>query len=178
MLGKLIHKPDQVTVENQDGDILYSSVARSVGGNVEGACRTIQNASRTAKSYRSPQTTAFIAGPIVVSSPQAAVAVPLRERVVGTSKAATSIPALGLMGTTRDEGGVRIVALASGGTAEQAYMHVGDVINMVDGKRVNTIMELASAFGSIERGAKVRVGYMFPTAALGLMQKELILTAQ
>lgn len=39
--GKVFHKPDQIIVENRDGDILYSGIARSVGGDVEGACRTI-----------------------------------------------------------------------------------------------------------------------------------------
>jgi hypothetical protein len=59
VLGKLIHKPDQITVETQDGDILYSSVARSVGGVVEGACKTIQTA------FKNPATSATASIPVL-----------------------------------------------------------------------------------------------------------------
>jgi hypothetical protein len=40
-LGKVFHKPDQVLVVNGDGDILYSGVARSVGGNTNDVCKVI-----------------------------------------------------------------------------------------------------------------------------------------
>jgi hypothetical protein len=85
----------------------------------------------------------------------------------GTPKAATSIPALGLLVTTRDEGGVQIVALASGGTAERANMHVGYVINSVDGKAVGTPTELEVELQSRAPGTKIRLGYMFRSSALG-----------
>src|SRR6266704_683915 len=42
--GKLLHKPDQILVTNRNGDILYSGIARSVGGDVKGACKAIQRA--------------------------------------------------------------------------------------------------------------------------------------
>jgi hypothetical protein len=41
MLGKLIHKPDQIVITNNDGDIVYSGVARSLGGDTEAACKVI-----------------------------------------------------------------------------------------------------------------------------------------
>jgi hypothetical protein len=42
--SKIIHKPDQILVTNRSGDILYSGIARSVGGDVEGACKAIEKA--------------------------------------------------------------------------------------------------------------------------------------
>jgi len=41
--GKLIHKPDQILVTNKDGDIVFSGVARTVGGNTEDACKAIMH---------------------------------------------------------------------------------------------------------------------------------------
>lgn len=150
-LGKIIHKPDQILVQNKDGDIIYSGVARSVGGNVEDACSAIRNASKVARTYQ-PTTTGAISG-------------------------ITPFPALGIMGT-QDDAGIRIVSLASGGAAESADMRVGDVINSMDGKRVNTIMELASSLGSTPRGVKVRIGYQFQTAANIPYQKEIEIVSQ
>jgi PDZ domain len=150
-LGKIIHKPDQILVQNRDGDIIYSGVARSVGGNVEDACSAIKNASQVARTYQ-PTTTGAVSGTM-------------------------TFPALGIMGT-QDDAGVRIVSLASGGAAESANMHVGDVINSIDGKRVNSIMELASSLGSTARGVKVRIGYQFQTASNIPYQKEIEIISQ
>lgn len=41
MLGKLLHKPDQIIVINKDGDVVYSGVARSLGGDTEAVCRIV-----------------------------------------------------------------------------------------------------------------------------------------
>ena len=41
--GKLIHKPDQILVTNKEGDIIFSGVARTVGGNTEDACKAIMH---------------------------------------------------------------------------------------------------------------------------------------
>ncbi len=41
--GKLLHKPDQILVTNKEGDIIFSGVARSVGGNTEDACKAIMH---------------------------------------------------------------------------------------------------------------------------------------
>jgi hypothetical protein len=149
--GKIIHKPDQILVQNRDGDIIYSGVARTVGGDVEDACSAIKNASKVAQTYQ--QTT------------------------IGATNGTTTFPALGIMGM-QDQAGVRVISLASGGAAESVSMHVGDVINSIEGKSVNTIVELASALGSTPRGAKVRVGYQFETPAHGSYQKEVVIISQ
>jgi S1-C subfamily serine protease len=70
------------------------------------------------------------------------------------------IPVLGLTVSTRSESGVQVVGVASGGVAESAYMHVGDVINAFDGKPVKNAFELAALCGTTARGAQVRVGYL------------------
>ena len=44
MLGKLLHKPDQIIVTNRDGDVIFSGVARSVGGDTQDACGAIMSA--------------------------------------------------------------------------------------------------------------------------------------
>ncbi|HEY4764723.1 MAG TPA: hypothetical protein VIH75_13675 [Candidatus Sulfotelmatobacter sp.] len=44
MLGKLLHKPDQIMVTNRDGDVIFSGVARSLGGDTQDACRVIMSA--------------------------------------------------------------------------------------------------------------------------------------
>jgi PDZ domain len=149
--GKIIHKPDQILVQNRDGDIIYSGVARSVGGNVEDACSAIKNALKVAQTYQ--QTT------------------------TGATNGITTFPALGIMGA-QDQAGVRVVSLASGGAAESVNVHVGDVINSIEGKSVHTIMDLASALGSTPRGANIRVGYHFETAAHSSYQKEVVIMGQ
>ncbi len=70
------------------------------------------------------------------------------------------------------------MALTSGGVAELAYLHVGDVINTVDGKAVASAVELAAAVGSTRRGDKVRLGCLFHTSALGDLRQEAIIVAQ
>lgn len=149
--GKIIHKPDQILVQNRDGDIIYSGVARSVGGDVEAACRAIKAASKVAQTYQQPTN--------------------------GATDGITTFPALGIMGA-QDEAGVRVVSLASGGAAESAYLHVGDVINSIEGRQVNTIVELASVLGSIPRGVRVRVGYQFQTAAHSSYEREVVIVSQ
>ncbi|HUE51257.1 MAG TPA: PDZ domain-containing protein [Terriglobales bacterium] len=150
--GKIFHKPDQIIVTTKDGDVIYSGIARTVGGDVDAACSAIENASRVA------QTTP--------------------GRAVGIQNAAVSIPALGIKVATQEGGGAQIVALTSGGVAELAYLHVGDVINTVDGKAVASAMELAAAVGSTRRGDKVRLGCLFHTSALGDLRQEAIIVAQ
>jgi S1-C subfamily serine protease len=80
-------------------------------------------------------------------------------------RAATSIPALGLLVTTRAEGGVQIVALASGGTAERANMHAGYVVTSIDGRAMPGPTELETELQNRPPGTKVRVGYMFRSSA-------------
>ena len=195
-LGKIIHKPDQILVANRNGDVLYSGVARSVGGDVEGACRALTNAERTVAQARGSNfvgnDTYAIPSGLTLTTPVSATmlknvsdaqrqppSVPVSaHESTNLTNGTIPIPALGLMVTTRNEGGAQIVALANGGVAESAYMHVGDVINTFDGKPVKTPLDLAALCGTISRGTQVRVGYLYHTSALGDIEKEAVITAQ
>jgi S1-C subfamily serine protease len=70
------------------------------------------------------------------------------------------IPALGIMVFSGRNGGAEITEIGARSVAESAGIHVGDVINAVDGKPVKTPTELAAAFSGIAPGSKVRIGYM------------------
>jgi S1-C subfamily serine protease len=54
------------------------------------------------------------------------------------------IPALGLKAASRETGGAEIVEVAPGSTAELAGLHVGDVINVADGKPIRAALEAVS----------------------------------
>ncbi len=84
-----------------------------------------------------------------------------------------SVPSLGLTTATRANMGAQITEVTSGGVAERAYLHVGDVINAVDGRPVKTTMELAAALSNRTPGSKIRIGYMLSTG-LGYFTKEVI----
>jgi hypothetical protein len=88
--------------------------------------------------------------------------------------ASMSIPSLGIMVAPRNEGGAEIVDIASGSVAELANLHVGEVITSVDGKAVNSPMELAAALQNRASGSQVHLGYMFHTNAMGYFAKETV----
>jgi hypothetical protein len=73
------------------------------------------------------------------------------------SRTGMPIPVLGISVGTREEGGAQIVATASGGVADLAYLHVGDVIDEVDGKAIKTPMELAAELSSRAPGSKIHL---------------------
>jgi hypothetical protein len=81
------------------------------------------------------------------------------------------IPVLGVSVAQRQEGGARIVSVVSGSVADLAYMHVGDVIDEVDGKAVKTPMELAAELSGRPPGSKVRIGYQYRNEAMGYWPK-------
>jgi S1-C subfamily serine protease len=74
-------------------------------------------------------------------------------------------PGASTFGYTRAEGGVQIVALASGGTAERANMHAGYVVTSIDGRAMPGPTELETELQNRPPGTKVRVGYMFRSSA-------------
>lgn len=87
---------------------------------------------------------------------------------------------LGLEFTTSEQGGAEIVKIDPDSAADRAGLHVGNVINSVDGKRVRSATDLAAALSNRILGSKVRLSYMFHTN-LGWMpgtEKVLTLEAQ
>lgn len=70
------------------------------------------------------------------------------------------IPALSAMVRLGSSPGAEVVDEAPNGVAALAGVHPGDVINSVNGKPVNTPMELAAALAGLAPGAQVQIGYM------------------
>ena len=97
-------------------------------------------------------------------------------RGVAVSHSSMSISSLGIMAVPRTEGGAEIVEVASGSVAELANLHVGDLITSVNGKAVNSPMELAAELQNRTPGSQVRLGYMFRSSALGYFGKETVVT--
>jgi S1-C subfamily serine protease len=68
------------------------------------------------------------------------------------------IAAIGAIVTLGRNAGAEITDLAPNGPGAIAGLHVGDVINAVDGKPIQTPTELAAELSS--HGDKVRLGYL------------------
>jgi hypothetical protein len=77
-----------------------------------------------------------------------------------------SVPILGLFAGNASGWGGEIREVVRHGLAESSGLHVGDVINSVDGKSVSTPMELAAEVANRVPGSRIRIGYTFHTAAL------------
>jgi hypothetical protein len=76
------------------------------------------------------------------------------------SRVSIGIPALGIRAGLSEAGGAEIVEIVQGGVAELSGLRVGDVINAIDGKAVNTPMELTAALSDRQPGTKVSVGFL------------------
>jgi hypothetical protein len=83
-----------------------------------------------------------------------------QQSVPRTSGAGMLIPSLGIIAAVGNNPGAAITDEAPNGVAALAGMHPGDLINAVDGKPVNTPMELASELASHASGDKVRLGFL------------------
>ena len=70
------------------------------------------------------------------------------------------VDAFGVSVTLGRSAGAEITDEAPNGGAALAGLHVGDVINAVDGKPIKTPMELAAELSSRSAGDKVRLGYL------------------
>jgi hypothetical protein len=77
---------------------------------------------------------------------------------------------LGLAVTDWDQGGAKIVEVAPDSAAYVAGLHVGDVIDSVDGKRIRSVPDFTAALGNRAPDSKVRLGYRVHTSALGWIQ--------
>jgi opacity protein-like surface antigen len=77
------------------------------------------------------------------------------------ARASMPIPSLGIMAASRQEGGAEIVEVAPQSVAALANLHPGDVITSVEGKPVNTPMELAADLQNRAPGSQIHIGYLF-----------------
>jgi C-terminal processing protease CtpA/Prc len=103
--------------------------------------------------------------------------IPSQEHALVTPDRPTSMPELGLTGTTRSGGGIRIVALVAGANAAVAYMHIGDIITELDGIPVRSASDFAADLSRRAPGTKIRLGYMMQTS-MGSFGKEAIFVIQ
>ena len=81
------------------------------------------------------------------------------------------IPSLGIAAIIGSNPGAEITDEAPNGLAALAGIHVGDVINAVDGKPVRTPMELIAELTNRSVGDKIRLGVLIR----GLWQTETVL---
>ena len=72
----------------------------------------------------------------------------------------TKIATLGVIVTLGRNPGAEITDEAPNGVGAMAGIHVGDVINAVDGKPVKSPMELAAELSGRAAGEKVRLGFL------------------
>jgi len=67
---------------------------------------------------------------------------------------------LGVVVRLGESPGAEIVDVVAHGAAASVNLAVGDVINSVDGKPINSPSELAAELSSKAPGAKVEIGYL------------------
>jgi S1-C subfamily serine protease len=70
------------------------------------------------------------------------------------------IPSLGITTAIGNNPGAEITDETPNGIASLAGIHVGDVINAVDGKPVKTPAELAAELASHAAGDKIKIGFL------------------
>jgi hypothetical protein len=77
------------------------------------------------------------------------------------------ISALGMTAGTVQSGGVLIAGIERGGAIDKAGLHVGYIITSVDDKKLAGPAEFETELQNRAPGTKIRLGYMFPSSALG-----------
>lgn len=83
-----------------------------------------------------------------------------RQSAPITPSAGMKIGALGIMAMLGANPGAEVTDEAPNGAAALAGIHVGDVINTVDGKPIRTPMELAAELANRPTGDKIRIGFL------------------
>jgi hypothetical protein len=82
------------------------------------------------------------------------------QEAVHTPGAGMRISALGIMAAAGSNQGAEVTNEAPNSMAALGGIHVGDVINAVDGMPVKSPAELATALSGVASGSKVRIGFM------------------
>jgi len=159
--GKLIHKPDQIMLTNRDGDILYSNVARSVGGDVDAVCKIVN---KTVKAFG---TTAPTGSPLPKNETKADAS--NRSLIVHSAQSernnadqtAGGRPGANSAGQPKiRHNGVTLSAIEQDGPAYNAGLQVGDGILLLDDKYLYTIEDLTGDIKKHAPGSRVAVQYL------------------
>jgi hypothetical protein len=174
--GKLIHKPDQILVVNKEGDIIFSGVARTVGGNTDDACKAIvQSLSQRALTNRAepPEKAALEAVPVDTagtagtSNPPAmdggsALVIPSPEPVANSSSGRAEESLIGVWfsgNPTVRHDGLEISGVQPKGPADKLDIKPGDVIIALDGHFLYTINDLRALLRGHEQRGRLGIRY-------------------
>ena len=170
--GKLIHKPDQILVTNKEDDIIFSGVARTVGGNTEDACKAIMHSlPQQALTKRAEPTEKTASEPIPVDATSAAqipADVPptstIRDSAPPRNSSAdtTAEARIGIWFTgnpTAKHNGLEISGVRTNGPADNIDIKAGDVIISIDGHFLYTVNELRAELLRHGDGARLAIRY-------------------
>lgn len=180
-------KNTQVLVANKQGDVIWTKDVRQVRSAAKDACSAISSASGVRassspeagsderKAEQSPRRTSFQPP----ESKASTAAPPISHQATapasdaeGATETVSLFDSLGIrVQKALEIPGVVITAVAAGSTASEAGLHVGYVINSVNGKPVSTVEELQAETSAYKSGSELRVGYMF-SSQLGWFQKD------
>jgi S1-C subfamily serine protease len=81
-------------------------------------------------------------------------------RVHNSNPAVLRIPELGLEADTAEPRGARVISVSPSGSADRAGLRANDVIQEIDGKRVQSAQDLAGQLSAEPAGARVQVKYL------------------
>jgi PDZ domain len=182
--GKIVHKPDQILVTTPDGDIIYSGIARTVGGVVDDACKAIHDAYRSALSKQQQQqlgTPASNRNSPHTETQQTVVSsrlTSLPASTVGTERSVPVEPAtsikIGAAASREQEAsigasaqgnptvrhdGVTLSEIESGGPCDQSGLQIGDVLLALDGHYFFTANEVAEEIDRHRPGEKIAIRF-------------------
>jgi hypothetical protein len=174
--GKLIHKPDQILVVNKEGDIIFSGVARTVGGNTDDACKAIMQSlsQRTLTKRAEPPEKAALeavpvdaAGTAGTSRPPAedggaAPMIHSSESTANSSSAGTEESLIGVWfsgNPTVRHDGLEISGVQHNGPADKLDIKPGDMIIALDGHYLYTINDLRAVLRGHEQGGRLGIRY-------------------
>jgi hypothetical protein len=157
--GKLIHKPDQIMLTTREGDVLYSNVARSVGGDVDAVCRIINKAGNvSAASNAAPKQ-------LAAESRDHGSAGDESPRVDPPRLTEPSHGSSWLGATSSDQpnvrhNGVTISGIEREGPAYVAGLQGGDVILSINGNYIYTVEDLSNEVHKHTPGSRIAVRYL------------------
>jgi hypothetical protein len=179
--GKIIHKPDQILVTTPDGDIIYSGIARTVGGDVDGACTAIRTAYRSAQSKeqqqkpapdnvsvlrmkqqqsrreRQPPRSENSTDPAEARDNSALAAA--RPEAADQEKAEASLGASSEGNPTVRHDGIVLSHIDPGGPCDQAGLQPGDVLLSLDGRFLFTAKDVAEEVHHHKPGERISIRF-------------------
>jgi PEGA domain/PDZ domain len=160
----------------------YKPWARNVRTS-KGSVRLVAELEAAPPGYVAPASSASILAPVTTppASPLPAKSVQYTIETSAKNSAAMTTKERGPMTcaslgikTESDLAGAKISEITPASVAAGAGLHVGDIINSIDGKRVRGPADLESELQNRAPSTSIRVGYMFRSSALGYFSKEAI----